>query len=178
MAESERLLAGEDGTIRVQKILPDQRGQLPGHIPLLGRQDLTGAAVEGLPFNRPALQQDALLGAEPIKPGGEQRLAGRRDGYVASFRLADQREDLLNEQRIASRDRLDPFAHWSVYVVARRQKLVDQRCGLRGLERLQQQGGAIEPAPAPAGPAFEQLRPRQANDQHRAAMAAAREVLD
>ncbi len=53
MAESERLFAGEDGTIRVQKILPDQRCQLPGHVPLLWRQDLHGAAVEGLPFHQP-----------------------------------------------------------------------------------------------------------------------------
>src|SRR5215469_14075852 len=110
MAESERLLAREDSAIREQKISPDQPHEPRGKIPFLRRHELDGAAVEGLPFYRAALKHCALLDRKLIEPGGKQRLDGRRDNNLVVARLADQREDLLYEQRIASGDRLDPFS--------------------------------------------------------------------
>ena len=59
----------------------------------------------------------------------------------------------------------DPFPQPGVHIAARRQELVDERGSLRGLERLEQQAGGVELAAAPACPAVEQFRPRQAQDQ-------------
>ena len=118
VAEPECFLTWEDGTIRAQKILSDQRHQPPGNVPFLWCHDLHGAAVKGLPFDRSALQHGAVLGPELIKPGGEQSLDGGRHRQVAADRLADQSEHLFDEQRVARRSRLQAFLRLSVHADA------------------------------------------------------------
>ena len=150
MPEPERFLAWEDGTIRAQKILSDQRHQPPGNVPFLWCHDLHGAAVEGLAFDRSALEHGALLGPEPIKPGGEQRLDGGRHRQVAADRLADQSERLFDEQRVARRSRLYTFLQLRVHTDTGRPEVGDKRGGVGGPEWLQQHGGGVRLSRAPA----------------------------
>src|SRR5262245_61390109 len=59
MPELERILTWQDGTIRAHQILVDEPHQPRRHVAVLRRHRLHGAAMEGLPLDRPAFEHRA-----------------------------------------------------------------------------------------------------------------------
>jgi hypothetical protein len=110
--------------------------------------------VEHAAFYGAALEHAPLWSVELIETSREQRLDRGRNGHVAPSRLADHRDHLLDEQRIALDGLADAFAQTFVEV---RQDL-DQALRLRSTERLQQDVGGVDLPSGPPCASVEQLR--------------------
>ncbi len=80
--------------------------------------------------------------------------------------VADQRQHLLDEERVAVRRREDPSAN---VVIQRRtvEQSVDQPLALVAGQGLEQHRRRVELAAAPARPAIEQVRAGKAEEQDR-----------
>ncbi len=91
--------------------------------------------------------------------------------------LADQRQHLLDEERVAVRRGEDPGAD---VVVERRtvEQPVDQPLALVRRERLEQHRGRVELAAAPARPSVEQVGPGEAEEEDRGVAGEVGDVLD
>ena len=77
---------------------------------LLRVERLDGTAMERSALDRAALEHVPLPGIELIQPRREQRLDRRRNGDLVVARLLQQRDHLLDEQRVAFGGLLDPGA--------------------------------------------------------------------
>src|SRR5205823_4459252 len=108
---------------------------------------------------------------ELVEPRGEQSLDRRRNGDVAVTGLLDERDHLLNEQRIALGGLADALPELWIQVG----EAVDHQVGLLRGEWFQQDAGGIHLPAGPGRAAIEELRPRQTEQQDRGV---AREVGD
>ena len=72
--------------------------------------------MEDAALDRAALEHAALGGVELVEARGQQRLDRRRHGHVAVARLLDERDHLLDEQRVALGRLADPVAQVVVEV--------------------------------------------------------------
>jgi hypothetical protein len=109
MPETEGVVAREDGrAVRSDQFLPHERRQRAAFAPEFDE----GCPPELLADHRPALRGHALAGRKLFEPSCEQRLDRGRDGDLLGVPvLRNQREHLLDEQRVAFGGGRDAVAH-------------------------------------------------------------------
>jgi hypothetical protein len=134
--------------------------------------------VEDLALNGGDVDDGALVVAQAVEPGGEERLDRRWNGELAGGRAVLEREceHLLHEERVAFAD-LDrplprPFRERAAGEV------VDQLDALGLRERLEQDRGRVQLPASPAGAHVEQVRPGEADQQDRDVPRPVGQVLD
>ena len=145
-----------------------------GVLRLAVREGLHGALVEHAALDRAALEDGALGRVELIEASREQRVDGGRDADLATPGSADQRDHLLDEERIALGGRGDALTQHGLGAA----QLLQEPLGLCGVERLEQHGRGVELAAAPGGPRLEEFRPGHAQQQDRSVASEVGDVLD
>ena len=142
------------------------------------RERVQRAAPEHAPDQRGVLQHELVVGVERVDLGGDQRLHRVRDPLErAAVRAGEDPRRLLEEQRVA----LGPLERECALRrrdVRMRQQRVDQLAALLGVQRAELERLGPRVAAAPARPRLEQVRPRDADDQHRRVAERTGEVLD
>ena len=108
------------------------------------------------------LDRRSLGHRQPIKPRRQESLDGRRDLQTVPP-LRREGQQLLDEQRVAAGHLHHPLERAAV----RQSQPLGQRPARVERERLQQHGGRVDLAAAPAGTQLEQLGPGQAEQQQR-----------
>ena len=117
------------------------------------------AALDGA-----ALEDPALRRLELVDPRREQRVDRGRDGDVPAAGILDERDHLLDEERVALGRVADPLLQTGGERAVAEEPL-QQLFRLVRVERLEQERRRVQLAAAPAGPLVEQLRPRQAEQE-------------
>src|SRR5262249_61149397 len=93
----------EWGPLGTKETCADGPGPAPVELPLVGAESRDAAAVEALALDGAALEHVPLRGLELVEPSGEQSLDRRRNGNgVPVVRAAEERQHLLDEERIAA----------------------------------------------------------------------------
>ena len=134
--------------------------------------------MEDLALDRPAFENVSLGRVELVEPRGKERLDRRRNGNRASVvGLLDERQHLLDEERVATRRSADTQVQRLLQRGALEQTGDQLVCLLFG-ERLQQHTGRVEFAATPSGSTVEQLGTRHAEEQDREAAREIGDVLD
>ena len=96
------------------------------------------------------------------------------DGMRTSPLLANERDDLLDEQRVPVGHRDDPLAQRGIRPAVR----IDELGALRRRQRLEQNRGRVQLAPAPGRPRIEELRARETEQHQRRAAREVGDVID
>ena len=110
MAEAKGFLGTEDGGLRANQLLANERRQAGCQFGLLRDQRPHRALVERSPFDRAALEDASLPRVELVEASRKQCLNRRWRGHLVVARLLQQRDHLLHEQRVAFRRVLDACA--------------------------------------------------------------------
>ena len=171
MTEAERVLSGEQRSVRTDQLLAHERGQLAREPRLFRRERLDDTLVEHLTFDGAALQHGPLGPLELVEARGDQRLKRRRHLDLAVAGRLHHRHHLLHEERVAARGVEDALAHVTAEHLLPDTRIHQRFCLVR-FERLQPQH-----AP-PAAPAVEQLRSGHAQEKDRSARGQERDVLE
>ena len=100
VAKAKRVVSGELCRVRADELLPNERDQAVGELRLLGSERLHRAAVEDPALDRTALEHGPLGNVELVEPGRHERLNGGRDTDLAILGIADERQHLLDEERV------------------------------------------------------------------------------
>ena len=166
VAEAVCILARELRLVRPDELLADETVQAGLHLRFLGGEGLHGATVEDTPLDGASLQHSAFSWLELVDPRGEQGLNRSRHSDLAVARVLDERDHLLDEERIPLRRVADPLLEIRRERGVTEQPL-QQLVGLGGAERLEQERRRVQLAAAPALPLVEELRPRDAEEQDR-----------
>ena len=135
VTEPVRLVVQEQPVgIGTDQVLPHERSQHRPelHVHMLGHERLQSAVVEHAPDDGSALQHRALGRLELVEAGGEQRLDRRRHADVPVGGVPDERDHLLDEQRVALGAAPDPLTERRVEEIARPRAL---RSGARPARR-------------------------------------------
>ena len=131
---------GEVPLVRPDQFLADERHQmLADRLAQTFRQAFCDRTlVEDLAFHGRGFDGQALVVAEPVEPGCEERLDRRRDVELAveSLVLHRQREHLLDEERIALRGVDDPRTHPRIELDLL-QQLTHEKCTVSRRQRLE-----------------------------------------
>ena len=177
VAEAVGVLTRELGLVRADELLADQAGQAALHLRLLRGERLHRATVEDAPLDRAALEHAALGRLELVEPRREQRLDRPRHRDLAVARRLDERDHLLDEERVPLGGVADAL---SQPLVERRlaQQALEQLVRLRRRERLEQHSRRVQLSAAPAWPAFEQLRPSETEQEDRGRPREVGDMLD
>jgi len=129
VSEPEAVVAREQGAVRANEFLADERHQVATHPRAcrLRQQVGDGAPVEHASLDRRTFDHGPLLGLEAVDPRCQQRLNRRRDHElsVAAFRV--HREQLFDKKRVTFR-RLDDTGALGF----RQRSLVDEALDQRG----------------------------------------------
>ena len=115
------------------------------------------------PFHGAAFEHASLGRIELVEARGKQRLNCRGYRDVVVVGLANKRDHLLEEQRVPLGRRADPVSQR----LANASERVEQAVGLRRVQRLQESGGRVKHAGAPARAGVEQLRTCRAEQKDR-----------
>ena len=130
MAETKRVITGEQRLLWANEILPDQRHQPAVHLLVFRRQREHGPPVEDLALDGAPFEHASLCFVELVETRREQRLDRRGDRdfgrSVPLATLGEHRKHLANEQGIPAGCLEDP----------RSQELVDLRAGQEPLDQL------------------------------------------
>src|SRR6266540_2465772 len=156
MPEPERLVSREDRRpMWADQLLPDEPRQRRG-VPA----DLDQcAAPEFLADHGRTFRSDTLVRGKLLEPRCQQRLDRRRHDDIAAVPvLCDQRQHLLDEQRVALRGVGNSVAH-RIGEAGAGQQVVDERLRLLLSERFQQRRCRVPLPAAPRRAYVEQLRP-------------------
>ena len=193
VAETERVLARELGTIGPDELLAREREEAGAHVRPDGlrAEGGDGAGVEDLALDGAALDHGTLVGVQSVQARGEQEVDRRWDRHVrevldgaprtpfeAKEAVVDQhREHLLDEQRVALRGFEDPVPRDLRY---RRlpQEVVDEQRGLVTGEGLEKDRGGVHLAATPAGADVEQLGTSDTDQQDGGVARPVGEMLD
>ena len=135
----------------------------------------TSSERELLPDDRAALEHRALAGAEPVEARGEQRLDRLRQRALGEAAFQREREELLEEERVALGGLDDAGA--LIRLEDRPAETVEQRVGLLRGERVEHDPVDVRAPLEERGPLLEELLAREADDRDRP-LALVREVLD
>ena len=108
VSEAVPVVARQLRLFRTQQILADEGRQASVEARLVRAEGGDGAAVEDLALDRPAFENVSLGRVELVEPRGKERLDRRRNGNRASVvGLLDERQHLLDEERVATRRSAD-----------------------------------------------------------------------
>ena len=174
VAEAVCLVAGNLRGLWPDQLLTDERVQVGRQLRVVPVERLHGAHVKHPSLHRTALEHAALRRVELIESRRQERLDGRRHRHLAGARLAHERDHLLEEERVALCRVDDPVPELALA----RAERIEQLVGLVGVERLEQDGRCVPLAATPPGPAIEELRARQADEQDRRIATEVCDVLD
>ena len=166
VAEAVGVLAGKLRLVGPDELLADQAVQARLHLRLFGSESLHGATVEDSALDRAALEHATLGRLELVEPRGEQCLDRPRHGDLAVARVLDERDHLLDEERVSFRRVADPLLESRLEAVVAEQ-LLEQLVGLCCAQRLEQDRRRVELATAPARALVQQFRSREAEEQQR-----------
>src|SRR5579864_8857592 len=133
--------------------------------------------MEQLALDRAAAQELALRGIQLVDAGRQERLDARRHEDLVAASLTQQREHLLDEERVSLRGGSDPDAQIRLELLAV-QEVVDELVDLARRERLERDGDRVASPRAPARTQLEQLRPRETDQHERRSGREVRHVLD
>ncbi len=176
VAETKRIVAGQRRRRGPDELLAHEPEQVPRNPRVVRRERLHRAPVEDLSLDRTALESRALRARKLVEPCCEQRLDRRRNDDVPGA-ARRHRQHLLDEERIAAGGVADPVTQLPVERDAGEQP-VDERVGLGLGQRLEEHRRRVELPARPAGPAFEQFRPGEAEQQDRRVSRPVRNMLD
>ena len=164
VGEAEAVVARR--ALGVDQLAPHERGQRRGQVVVAERRER--AAAEAPALDRGVLEQRALVGAELVEPRGQHGLDRRRQ-----LALRPDRHQLLEEQRVA----VGALDH-----PARREPLGaeprDQGERVDLVERVEAEHGGAALRRRPRGPALQQLRAAEADEQDRRAAGERDQVVD
>ena len=132
--------------------------------------------MEDLALDGPALEQQPLRSADEIEPGREERPDRRRRRELAGAPLAEMGQELLEEQRVPPGAGGDPRQRVVPEPVAGTQG--QELTALAGRERAERERDRVPLAACPGGTRDHQLRPGEADDEHRRVPDPVREVVD
>ena len=167
--EAEGGLAGEARLGGADEVLAGEGLEARLHRPARGglRELDDGAPVEDLALDRATLERGAGLGLEPVEARAEERVQARREGERVEVALEgadallqeqralvhEHRDELLDEERIATRSSREPRAHGGLRAA---EQALEQRVDLVLAERLEA-GRDL-----PVGTVLGELRPGEA----------------
>ena len=117
---------------------------------------------ELLPHDGAALEDRALPRAEPVEAGGEQRLDRLRQRALREAALQSEREELLEEERVALRRLDDPRS--LVRLQSRPAETFEQCIRLLRGQGVEQDAIGVGPSFEERRPVFEELLARKADD--------------
>ena len=127
------------------------------------RDDVVGREL--LPDHGPALEHRALAGAEPVEARGEQRLDRLRQRALGEAAFQREREELLEEERVALRGLDDAGA--LIRLERRSAETLEQRVRLLRGERVEQDPIDVRAPFEERRSLLEQLLAREADDRDR-----------
>src|SRR6266511_4313662 len=185
MPEPERVFAWKICPVGPDELLAHERLKVAADLcaQLGRRQRRDGSEVEDPALDRRALDDGALLIAQPVEPSSQQGLDRRRHGYLGQIARGDpasvsaleeavvdqHRERLLDEERIALGRLGHALAHFFCKLGSPEQ-VSDQR--------LQENRGRVELPAAPHGTDVEQLRASEADQEDWSVAGPVRDVID
>ena len=172
--ESVGVVPRELRAIGPDELLPDECQQSLRHVRVAVRERPHRTLVEHPSFHRAALEHGSLSRVELVEPRCQQRLDRRWNLYHGAARSVDEREHLLDEQRISLGGVTDPPPQLVVHAAER----VQERIGFGGVERLEQDRRRVQLPAGPRRPPVEQLGTRHAEEQERAVPRQIGDVLD
>src|SRR5438128_8455014 len=135
---------------------------------------------ELLADDRRALGRDALGRRKLLKPRGQERLDGRRNGdlpVAVAAALRDEGEHLLDEQWVSLGRRRDSLSQ-IFREVSSHEQVVDQRLGVGLGQRLEQDRRRVVLATAPTRTCVQEVRPRDAQEEDGCITAPVGDVVD
>ena len=176
--ELERLLAADRGSVLAENEVAEEQVVEHGiDVRDVRREVSEGAPEEHAAHDRSPLDEPARHRRQPIDARGDQRLQRVRDPLLSALRLLCEGTDrLLDEQGIALRlreDGVDVDRH--VHIGG---ELPDEGGGFVVRQRLELERGGTDPATAPGRALVEQLRPSEAEEEHRRGADPGGEMLD
>src|SRR5581483_4111927 len=173
MGEAEGVLARAQRLGRTEQAPPDERAQAArdARADGIGGQLRDRARGEDRADDGGPLDRDALVVREPVEPRCEERLDRRRDAAARAALLAEHRDELLQEERVAGGADDDLL---ELRLVALACEVADEQAALLVAQDRQRDG--VEAGPA--GPRLEQVRPDEAAEEDRRRAAPAGEVLE
>ena len=144
-----------------------------GGVRIEERDDVIGREL--LPRDRPAFEHRPLAGAEPVEAGGEQRLDRLRQRALRKPAFQREREELLQEQRVAFGGVDDPRA--LIGLENRPAEAVEERVRLLHRELVESDPLDVREPLEEVRAFLKELLSRHAHDEHRPGPPV-RELLD
>ena len=141
----------EQRPVRVDQLAPheplevgSERGPLR-----VRRQSRQCRLVEHPALHRSALHHPPFLAVQPVEPRGQERLDGQRDVGAGGLVLAQHRQHLLDEQRVALGRRDHPLALLDGQRLAR--QILEQPRAVLRRQPLEHDRGGVGLSPGPSG---------------------------